>query len=42
MKRITFAMLFTLVLGIVASSCTTTRSSARGGCKMTSGMVGYR
>jgi len=42
MKRLFMALVLMTTVTLMMTSCTTAKSSTRGGCKATQGMVGYR
>ncbi|MFN7686854.1 MAG: hypothetical protein ACK57D_00725 [Sphingobacteriales bacterium] len=42
MKRLIFACVLVTTVTLMMTSCTTAKSSTRGGCQSTKGMIGYR
>lgn len=42
MKRVLVILVLMITTVAMATSCTASKASARGGCKATQGMIGYR
>ncbi|HEX5669298.1 MAG TPA: hypothetical protein VFX73_10870 [Chitinophagaceae bacterium] len=42
MKRLILAFVLVTTVAVSMASCTTAKSSTKGGCKATQGMIGYR